>query len=94
MEQVHEKNIQPSEKIEYLLSIGQLKVLVKPTHRTLMFVCKNLDIVHMRNSIRMVDFVNEIMEQYNMYPMVQKYLLSIQNKEENYESIQSNRNKS
>ncbi len=74
MEKNEHKNIQLSEKVEYLMSVGILTLNTdangQPNFR---YENRSLSLDYKLVGGRLIDFVNDLIEKYNLYPLLQSY---------------------
>lgn len=71
------KNIQLSEKVEYLMSIGIL-TLNSNVNGVPVYRYQELSMKIDSNKVggRLIDFVNETIEKYGLYPLLQRYVIA------------------
>lgn len=68
------KNIQLSEKLEYLMVVGKLAIVETPDRVTrYVYSCPKFHISAVQSGGRLLDFVNNVVEQYGIYPLIQKF---------------------
>jgi hypothetical protein len=72
------KNIQLSEKLEFLLVVGKLEATINGKNEPVYFYeSDNLDMMLVvKVGGRLIDFVNELIEYKGIYPKLQNYLIS------------------
>lgn len=69
-----DKNIQLSEKLEYLMCEGALTINKRDTgETTYIYINPKMNICKVRHGGRLLDFVNELVEIFGLYPLVQKF---------------------
>lgn len=73
-ETIRDKNIQLSEKLEYLMTVGNLVLLTTERNQTrFLYLSVKLGIDEVQTGGRMLDFVNNIVDSKGIYPLVQKF---------------------